>query len=363
MKRGCLILAFVIGSCLVLLQIGCQEQAKAPEAPETGLTEPQPPIDSVPQPAAVSEPKTAGKQPRITFEKAVYDLGEVGPMTTHTCEFKFRNTGDATLKIQKVQTCCGFKGELKGRKTNYAPGEGGVAKITYYAGNMPAKILKHQYVLSNDPETPKVRLTVRGELVLKVKYQPDKLKFTLAGDDANVAQLTLTSVDNRPFAVRSFKAVADCISADFDKSEEATKIVLTARLDTEKLKNRTTGYIRIGLTHPKCRTINVPFEVLPKFTTDPLAIVVRNAARDTSLKRDIWVLNNYGDDFEIESASSDKGIIKLVGQEKVDNRYRLAVEITPPASGSRFFTDIFRVKIKTGETLIIRCRGYYAQGG
>ncbi len=41
--------------------------------------------------------------PRISFEKTVCDLGEVGQGTKNTCEFRFTNTGsaDGGLKIGK----------------------------------------------------------------------------------------------------------------------------------------------------------------------------------------------------------------------------------------------------------------------
>jgi len=42
--------------------------------------------------------------PAITFDSAVYDLGQVGLSTRNTCEFKFTNTGQAPLKITNVKT-------------------------------------------------------------------------------------------------------------------------------------------------------------------------------------------------------------------------------------------------------------------
>jgi len=37
--------------------------------------------------------------PRISFEKTVYDLGDIGQGTKNTCEFRFTNTGQAPLRI------------------------------------------------------------------------------------------------------------------------------------------------------------------------------------------------------------------------------------------------------------------------
>jgi len=45
--------------------------------------------------------------PRISFEKTVFDLGDVGQGTKNTCEFRFTNTGRGLLKIDKLSRTCG----------------------------------------------------------------------------------------------------------------------------------------------------------------------------------------------------------------------------------------------------------------
>jgi hypothetical protein len=77
------------------------------------------------------------------------------------------------------------------------------------------------------------------------------------------------------------------------------------------------------------------------------------------ITREMWVLNNYGEDFEIESTSSQEGTIKVLSQEKIENRYKLMLEITPTAgekSRRAFFTDTLFINIKGGEKLKVICR-------
>ena len=45
--------------------------------------------------------------PRISFEKTVFDLGEIGQGTKNECEFRFTNTGRGLLKIGKISRTCG----------------------------------------------------------------------------------------------------------------------------------------------------------------------------------------------------------------------------------------------------------------
>ena len=48
-----------------------------------------------------------GLLPRISFEKTVCDLGDVGQGTKNSCEFRFTNTGRGLLKIGKISRTCG----------------------------------------------------------------------------------------------------------------------------------------------------------------------------------------------------------------------------------------------------------------
>jgi hypothetical protein len=50
---------------------------------------------------------TEGFLPCISFEKTVYDLGNVGQGTRNESEFRFSNTGRGLLKIGQISRTCG----------------------------------------------------------------------------------------------------------------------------------------------------------------------------------------------------------------------------------------------------------------
>ena len=62
--------------------------------------------------------------PRISFEKTVFDLGDVGQSAKGGCEFKFTNIGsaDGGLKIGKISRTCGCT-VFQLDKKEYASGE------------------------------------------------------------------------------------------------------------------------------------------------------------------------------------------------------------------------------------------------
>ena len=300
--------------------------------------------------------------PEITFEKLTHDFGEIGPETKNACEFKFKNTGDALLKIGVIRCPCGCTvAELA--KKEYAPGESGAVKIVYSAARSPGSITKSCSVPSNDKKRPTVTLTIKAKIALKVEHQPESLNLLLKGENAGCPPITLTSRDKRPFSIKYFKSTGNGITADYDPLVKATKFVLKPEIDREKLRKGMRGQVEIGLTHPECKTVRIIFDTLAEFKADPRVIYVRDAEPRKPVIKKIRVLSNYNEDFEVESASSKKDTVKVLTQEKVDNGYQFELQITPPAAESkrRVFTDVFSVKIKGGQQLQITCYGIYSR--
>jgi len=355
---------------------GCQGSGSTAAAP---AAQPGPEATAVPAQKAGAEPRPAagetrvkmvrpraGKvsagQPRITVEKDVCDLGEVGVDTKLTGQFKFKNAGNAPLEITGVQGCCGVtvKGVEAGQE--YAPGQSGALEFEYQASSIPnPKMARIVYLQTNDPEHKIISLTIKAAIVRRVDYKPEVLKLVLKQANAGCPDITLKSVDGRPFSITDFKATADSITAEFDPQVKATEFVLKPKADLAKLEHNMRGRISISVAHPECKSIDLPYDVLPEFTVSPPNVMMFGLKPEKGVERDIWILNNYQQDFEIESVTSQKGIIKLVNKTKVDNRYQLRIEVTPPRreGGTTLVSDTLSVKIKNGQTLPIPFRGFY----
>jgi len=360
--------------CAVLLacQSGCQQESARPQAQAETEVEVTRVVPSERQAAADSqrrEPPEAVKisdvqvadRPRIVMESVEHDFGEIGPNTSHQAEFRFTNAGTAPLRVTQVRSCCGVttKGVKAGQK--YAPGESGVLEINYRAGSQPGSMRRNLYIQSNDPAQSAVTLTVKATIAPRVRYEPTTLKLSLRRDNAGASDIPLTSLDGRSFAITGFRATANAIRADFDPRVEAAEFVLKPIVDTEKLQHNLRGQISIDLTHPECRNVRILYDVLPEFTVNPPTIMLFNLKAGEPVEREIWILSNYEDDFEVNSVSSQKGIVTLLNRTKVQNRYQLKLRITPPeAEGERaVLSDYVEVEIQDGPTLSIQCRGFY----
>jgi hypothetical protein len=366
--------------CLLAAALmGCRNEASTAKAPATPSgdsaiqvaqarsVEPSASA-SAQEPANPGEPvelKVTVLAPKITVEKTVLDLGEIGTDTKRSGEFRFTNTGNAPLKILQFHSCCGVATRGVEAGQEYAPGESGALEFDYLTGSTPVPSATRELRLqTNDPEQTLVSLTIKAAVVRRVEHSPQRFRLFLKMENAGCEDITLRSLDNKPFSIASFKSTANAISAEFDPNVEATRFVLKPKADLEKIQRNLRGMISIELTHPECGNVRVPFDVLPEFTINPAQLMVFNLRPEQAVSREVWILSNYRDEFEIDSVSSQKGVIQLVGKEKVNNRYKLRVEITAPAreGENTMVADVLEVKIKDGETVSIPFRGFYAGG-
>jgi hypothetical protein len=333
----------LIVALILLLQIGCQEQAKAP---------------GIGQKETETVAKASETAPKITFANVVHEFGQIAARKKYAAEFKFTNTGDGLLEITEVKRCCGVVAKLD--KREFAPGESGVIKVEYTSGRSTSVMMRKLYVSSNDKTNPKVALTIKAKVVQKVAYEPKKLNLVLKEENAGCPNLTLTSVDKQPFSIKAFRSTGQGITADVDPSVEATEFVLVPKVDLEKLQSRSVGFVSIDLTHPECKKVTLSFNTLLRFEFKPRSIMVFNPEPQKPFVKKISLVSNYNEDFEVESTSSKNGIAKVTSQEKTPQGYQFEVEIAaPPNDDTGKFGDVLYVNLKRGEKLEIICYGRY----
>ncbi|MHC4105363.1 MAG: DUF1573 domain-containing protein [Planctomycetota bacterium] len=367
----------LVGSVALLLsaQSGCQEAEKTPETQQTLVAPPQTPEAAQPkepQPAkpakaavqaqAKSKEKKSRGAPVIKVEDRSHDFGKVAPNKKYTCEFNFSNVGRDTLKITKIQSTCGCTvPQLK--KKSYKPGESGTINVTFRTPSREGKTTKRLYILSNDKKSPKFGLTLKADIELKMAFEPKSLGLSLKAENADAKPITIKSKDGQPFAIKSFSASRQVITADFDPTVEAIEFVLEPKVDMAKLKKNLKGNIKIAVTHPDSGNINIPYSTLTLFEISRPRIVIQNADPEKPVDKTVWITSNYGDKIEIESISSLNGHMEVLSRENEENGVKLEVRVTPPAQANkskRYFRDELKIKIKDNrDDLLVRCNGWY----
>ena len=113
--------------------------------------------------AAKAQDTKAENGPEIKFEKVVHDYGDIPFNGNGECEFRFTNTGNEPLLIQKPKSSCGCTIPSWPQEP-ILPGESEVIKVTYRT-NRAGIINKTVTVTSNAHKSPTVVLRIKGRVL------------------------------------------------------------------------------------------------------------------------------------------------------------------------------------------------------
>lgn len=358
----------ILMAMVVLSMSGCKssggvKKAALSETPKADQTQ----VAALEKAATPEQPAQAklaipADAPKIKVENAMYDFGVLAPDSKdNKGQFKFSNVGKGTLKIDHVQSTCGCTvPELS--KKEYAPGESGTVEITFHAPAYAGSVTKHLYIISNDPGTPRAELALQAKVEVKVISEPDKIELMLNKENAGMPSIKVKSLDNEPFKITGFTNSGQAITCNFDPNEKSVEHILAPKVDISKLQESNTGVIQISVDHPKAKQVLISYNALSMYELRPARIVLQNAEPNVAVKREVGIINNYGQAFEIESIQSRSGLMKVVNQKKDGTNIGLELEITPPkqeGAARRYITDELNVKIKDGPMLTVRCSGWY----
>ena len=306
--------------------------------------------------------------PIMAFEKKIHDFGEIGPQTKNTCEFRFRNAGTGVLKVnERIDSSCGCTVPVLS-KTEYAPGEAGAIQVTYVASVSGGLSTKSLLVHSNDPNNGGVvSLTIKATVVERVACEPKQLDLKLKGPGAGCPPIKVWSLDHRSFAVTRILSSGGSITAHFDPTVQATEFTFEPTLDPGQLQRYPVGSLLLTLTHPECPEVRIGYQILPEFQFSPPALMLLDAEPNRPVVQEVWLTNNYGDDFEIAAWTSTANLVTVVEKEKVVSedqktvRCRLRLSVKPPApSGTqRAFADLLSLRLTNGRALQLPCHIFY----
>ncbi len=347
---------------LFVMATGCQPSqqrdtaAAEPTIQPTETTTEKPPVK-----VTESEPVVTGDVPVLKVENPAHDFGEIGPGASDKCEYKFKNVGTATLKIDRIQSTCGCTvPQLK--KKIYEPGESGVIKLTFKAPTVKGKVKKHLYIVSNDPKKPRFELEVKAKVVVKVSIAPEAVELRLDKDNGGMPDIVVKSLDDREFSIKSVIVPQQAIKVKIDPAKKAKEFVLKPAVDINKLNQFNTGIIQVRTDHPQAGTLSVRYEALQKYVIQRPRMILQNVEPAKAIIKDNFIRSNYGTPVEIASVTSRNNYMEIESQERDGEHLKLKIKITPPArtaTSRRYITDEMTVVLKDETMLKIRCSGWY----
>jgi hypothetical protein len=106
---------------------------------------------------------SAAKNVRAVFQETSHDFGKVKQGEVLTKEFVFRNAGDATLVVERVETTCGCTAALVSAD-KIGPGKEGKIKVSLDTHGYSGRMTRYVYLISNDAESPRRELSITADI-------------------------------------------------------------------------------------------------------------------------------------------------------------------------------------------------------
>ncbi len=196
-------------------------------------------------------------EPKLVFEKEVFDFGEIIEGEKTTCVFHFRNEGNTILKILDVRPTCGCT-VTDINKKSLNPGEAGTIEAVFYSIGRKGKISKYIYVTTNEKENNTTRLSIVGIVRKTWNIDPDKVDFgeikkwyTLI----DTVVISSTLVDS--IQIDSFTTEPEGLTARI-LSHRGDSVSIEVSVDASKITWKFIGVIRFYSNIDKKRKIIIP---------------------------------------------------------------------------------------------------------
>jgi len=280
--------------------------------------------------AAICVAAQAQSAPKLQFDQILYDFGKTSQVTTVSGVFKFKNTGDAILKLQPPKPSCGCTiAALK--PDTLVPGAAGELSFTLNLGVSRASLEKHITVQSNDPKTPVVSLAIKVDYTPLYELTPLMLSPALAfGANETNQVTTLTRTDGKPLQIAKLDTSKPWITATVEPGthadEAAAHIRVTIKRDGPPRRFNEYVHVYAGdQTNAPVASIYLYGEVMGEVALSPESLywsitgVPQTAAAgaEAQITRRVTIRSASGQTIELKNPQSTiKGInVELVPKE------------------------------------------------
>jgi hypothetical protein len=145
-----------------------------------------------PRPPELPLAGSDAEKPRLAVDATAHDFGTVDLSQTVRHTFRISNRGRGVLRLQAGRTTCSACTIAALDKTELGSGDTSNVVVEYKPGSFSRDFRQTATVLSNDPEHPRVELTVSGKLSVKLRRDPETFEFgNVAAGEGAKAELRL----------------------------------------------------------------------------------------------------------------------------------------------------------------------------
>ncbi len=247
----------------------------------------------------------AASAPDIHFDELEHDFGKINQNEKHTHVFKFRNMGDATLKIEKVRTSCGCTAtSVSGDEI--PPKETGELEVKFNSGSFEDEVTKTIYIHSNDPDEAITKLKIKATIHTVISVKPRMIYFGKIDKGQSAARDTKIYINEEGVKITGVEYTSEYLSArmlnpdwlqDNDvasagSGNKAKKYsILEIRLSPDAKVGRFSDRIKISTDSPKkpFLYVSVQAEVLGEVRLQPQTLSFGAVPKGSTAVRKITI--------------------------------------------------------------------------
>jgi hypothetical protein len=312
-------------------------QTEPPAAPATA---PGAAAASAQTGAPATPPSEPVKTPQLAVDKAVIDAGRVSRGERIRVEFVLENRGEGALEIRAVQPACGCT--VASFDRTVAPGARGKVEAVVDTTAFSGPISKSLTVVSNDPDHPRLLLTVQAEVQAHLLSSPSTVRFvhtrTLPAETVGV---TVFSPDEAGLAVTAVESLLPHVTASAREATESERVAagtgrqwrIEATLDAEAPIGPLRDFLIVRTNHPQQSELQIPLSgvVRPVLHLTPKAAEFGELSLAGQARRMVLTLINFGaEPIEIRSVATNvEGVAARAEVVEAGKRWRVVVELAP----------------------------------
>jgi hypothetical protein len=291
-------------------------------------------------PATLFAQGTPAGKPKAVAVEPVADVGTIAKGDHVTHDFAFKNEGTAPLEITRVEPACGCT--VASFDKTIAPGKTGVVHVVVDTVTFNGPIAKGVTAYTNDPDNPKIDLTVKMKVEPYIYVKPGYARYIVVQgepQDGNIAQ-TLWSSDGTPFDVLSVDSSLPALKVSFRETTEKERVPeikgkqwrVEMLLSNEAPVGPLANYVTVHTNHPKQKLVSIPVSgfVRPVIAVTPPVADLGKIDLKEPFKKSLFVRNFATESINVTKVDNDiKGVEARLEPVTAGREYQVWLTLKP----------------------------------
>lgn len=281
----------------------------------------------------------------ISFDRPIFDFGQVKRGQKLPAKFTFKNTGKGTLTIQGVQASCDCTTADAAKGKTFAPGDSGAIEVLFDTTDYSGKVTKGLTVITNERSMPDRTLTITATVNSDVEANPPLADFGEVVLNQSPQQ-NIHLKNNMKTELKIDKVRFNAEFLDVGYAKEGREFVIYIKLkptapigffkDTVWIKNNSTALPEMPI--PVRATIRGQIAVTPAYIEFGSVPASEKASRQISL--------TALEGFDITSNSIE---LNVNGEKSADGQNMMRVSVTPAdKNGKKVNLELMNPGSKSG---------------